>query len=194
MKSSSCTLFTRAFNKNWFPKLHNQGKQDYEEWNTVFFSHFRSVWAGVCVCKWTKVSEREPFEPIKTFPKPNFMYYVLRIFTVPEWREKKRKRKRGDPNGFHFKRFTGKKVRKREKRRNEGITQRMKRAVSKAKVKVEKKIIVRNTFSTINFELLNTRQQPRQQRMNEPTERKKLQRICEKEMCLLLAFKVQKIL
>lgn len=70
----------------------------------------------VSVCKRTKASEREPFEPIKTFPKPNFMYYVLRISTVHEWEENEKK---GDPNEFHFKRFPGKKVREREKRREE---------------------------------------------------------------------------
>lgn len=95
--------------------------------------------------------------------------------------EAKRK-KRTHPNGFHFKRFTGKKKAqpgRSEEKKKEGLTQRMKRAFSKAKAKVErKKIIVRNTFSTINFELLNTRQQPRQQRLNEPKKSGTTERNC----------------
>lgn len=90
------SLYARAFNKNWFPKLHNQGKQDYEEWNTVFFSHFRSVWAGVCVCVQVNESEwTRTFWTNQNFSQTEF-YVLCATYIHGAWmkREKKEKKKR----------------------------------------------------------------------------------------------------
>lgn len=112
-----------------------------------------------------KVSEREPFEPIKTFPKPNLIYYVLRIHDV--WMEERKKEIQTDfiSNDSQVRRV------KKKERKNERITQRTKRAVSEA-------IVKKNRSS--NF-WIHDNNHDNSKWMN----RKKLQRICEKEMLVL---------